>query len=217
MTLMGLTGPRGIACASRRSSTTRTYPNPRDALRDHGLRPAGGRRQGAPAPAPGGRCGFAWGCADPSCWRRGLGVDARRDPRGSAHEAARHRERSSSRYGTVRAGHPRRAALRAPGHGRRRAAHRDRTRHTPAPEIAPVLAGQRARGRRMLPPDPDPTAVRRSRRRSHFRGAGDDPNAGGCLSTGMRAIQAIPAVCAAPPGLLSALDLPLIPGRGNMR
>lgn len=50
-----------------------------------------------------------------------------------------------------------------------------------------------------------------------FRAALDgDPNAGGCLSTGMRAIHAIPAVCAAPPGVLSALDLPLIPGRNNM-
>ena len=51
-----------------------------------------------------------------------------------------------------------------------------------------------------------------------FRGALDnDPNSGGCLSTGMRAVNAIPAVCAAPPGILSALDLPLIPGRHNMR
>jgi 4-hydroxy-tetrahydrodipicolinate reductase len=50
-----------------------------------------------------------------------------------------------------------------------------------------------------------------------FRGEQEgDPNAGTCLATGMRAIHAIPAVCAAPPGLLSALDLPLIPGRGNM-
>jgi 4-hydroxy-tetrahydrodipicolinate reductase len=44
-----------------------------------------------------------------------------------------------------------------------------------------------------------------------------DSNAGGCLSTGMRAVHAIPAVCEAAPGLLSALDLPLIAGRGNMR
>jgi 4-hydroxy-tetrahydrodipicolinate reductase len=51
-----------------------------------------------------------------------------------------------------------------------------------------------------------------------FRGAHDgDSNSGGCLSTGMRAIHAIPAVVAARPGLLSALDLPLIPGKGNMR
>jgi 4-hydroxy-tetrahydrodipicolinate reductase len=33
----------------------------------------------------------------------------------------------------------------------------------------------------------------------------------------MRAVHAIPAVCEAAPGLLSALDLPLIAGRGNMR
>jgi hypothetical protein len=49
-----------------------------------------------------------------------------------------------------------------------------------------------------------------------LRGAGGDPNAGGCLATGMRAVNAIPAVCAAKPGLLSALDLPLIPGFHNM-
>jgi hypothetical protein len=50
-----------------------------------------------------------------------------------------------------------------------------------------------------------------------FRGAYDgDANSGGCLATGMRAIHAIPAVVAAAPGLLSALDLPLIPGFGNM-
>lgn len=44
-----------------------------------------------------------------------------------------------------------------------------------------------------------------------------DGNAGGCLATGMRAFNAIPAVCAAPPGILSTLDLPLIAGRGGMR
>ncbi len=44
-----------------------------------------------------------------------------------------------------------------------------------------------------------------------------DPNGGGCLATGMRAVHAIPAVCAAEPGLLTALDLPLIAGAGNLR
>lgn len=44
-----------------------------------------------------------------------------------------------------------------------------------------------------------------------------DANRAGCLATGMRAIHAIPAVCAAAPGLISALDLPLIPGVGNIR
>jgi hypothetical protein len=33
----------------------------------------------------------------------------------------------------------------------------------------------------------------------------------------MRAVHAIPAVCAADPGLVSTLDLPLIPGFGNIR
>ncbi len=44
-----------------------------------------------------------------------------------------------------------------------------------------------------------------------------DGNGGGCLATGMRALNAIPAVCAAPPGILSTLDLPLIGGPGGMR
>ena len=43
-----------------------------------------------------------------------------------------------------------------------------------------------------------------------------DGNAGGCLATGMRAVNAIPAVVAAAPGILSTLDLPLIVGRGGM-
>lgn len=43
-----------------------------------------------------------------------------------------------------------------------------------------------------------------------------DANSGGCLATGMRAIHAIPAVVAARPGLVTARDLPVIPGVGNM-
>jgi hypothetical protein len=43
-----------------------------------------------------------------------------------------------------------------------------------------------------------------------------DGNGGGCLATGMRVVNAIPAVCAAEPGIISSLDLPLIPGRGGM-
>ena len=44
-----------------------------------------------------------------------------------------------------------------------------------------------------------------------------DGNGGGCLATGMRVLNAIPAVCAAAPGILSALDLPVIPGHGVIR
>lgn len=41
-----------------------------------------------------------------------------------------------------------------------------------------------------------------------------DHNTGGLVGTAARLTNAIPAVCAAPPGLLSVLDLPLIPGAG---
>jgi 4-hydroxy-tetrahydrodipicolinate reductase len=41
-----------------------------------------------------------------------------------------------------------------------------------------------------------------------------DHNTGGLVGTAARLVNAIPAVCAAPPGLLSVLDLPLVPGRG---
>ncbi len=44
-----------------------------------------------------------------------------------------------------------------------------------------------------------------------------DHAVGGVILTATRLVNAIPAVCAAPPGLLSALDLPLITGRGLMR
>ncbi|MFM8972915.1 MAG: diacylglycerol kinase, partial [Actinomycetota bacterium] len=39
----------------------------------------------------------------------------------------------------------------------------------------------------------------------------------GVVGTGGRIVNAIPAVCAAEPGLLSAIDLPQITGRGTMR
>ncbi|MGH9012427.1 MAG: NAD(P)H-dependent amine dehydrogenase family protein [Acidimicrobiia bacterium] len=50
-----------------------------------------------------------------------------------------------------------------------------------------------------------------------FVGEGGDHNAGGLLMTAMRVLNAIPAVCDAPPGLLSPLDLPLVTGAGLMR
>ena len=43
-----------------------------------------------------------------------------------------------------------------------------------------------------------------------------DHNTGGLVATAMRCLNAIPAVCAAPPGLLSTLDLPLVTGRHLM-
>jgi len=41
-----------------------------------------------------------------------------------------------------------------------------------------------------------------------------DHAVGGVILTATRIVNAIPAVCAAPPGLLSMLDLPLVTGRG---
>ncbi|MCW2797620.1 diacylglycerol kinase [Nocardioides sp.] len=48
-------------------------------------------------------------------------------------------------------------------------------------------------------------------------GSGRDAAAAGCLATGMRALNAVPAVNALPSGWVTALDLPLIPGVGTMR
>ena len=44
-----------------------------------------------------------------------------------------------------------------------------------------------------------------------------DHAVGGVVLTATRLVNAIPAVCAAPPGLLSALDLPLVTGKGLLR
>jgi 4-hydroxy-tetrahydrodipicolinate reductase len=44
-----------------------------------------------------------------------------------------------------------------------------------------------------------------------------DHNTGGLVGTAARLVNVIPAVCEAAPGLLSVLDLPLVPGRGLLR
>ncbi|MCW2497166.1 hypothetical protein [Jatrophihabitans sp.] len=48
-------------------------------------------------------------------------------------------------------------------------------------------------------------------------GSGRDAATAGCLATGMRALNAVPAVNDLPPGWVTALDLPLIPGAGTIR
>lgn len=50
-----------------------------------------------------------------------------------------------------------------------------------------------------------------------LRGTDGDHNTGGIAATAMRLVNAIPAVCAAPPGLLSPLELPLVTGRHLLR
>jgi 4-hydroxy-tetrahydrodipicolinate reductase len=48
-------------------------------------------------------------------------------------------------------------------------------------------------------------------------GSGRDAAAAGCLATGMRALNSVAAVNALPPGWVTALDLPLVPGVGTIR
>ncbi|HLN42305.1 MAG TPA: hypothetical protein VK215_07610 [Acidimicrobiales bacterium] len=48
-------------------------------------------------------------------------------------------------------------------------------------------------------------------------GSGRDAAAAGCLATGLRALNAVPAVNDCPPGWVTPLDLPLIPGFGTIR
>ncbi|MGI8332321.1 NAD(P)H-dependent amine dehydrogenase family protein [Actinomadura scrupuli] len=48
-------------------------------------------------------------------------------------------------------------------------------------------------------------------------GTDGDHNTAGLKATAMRLVNAVPAVVEAPPGLLSALDLPLVTGRGLIR
>jgi 4-hydroxy-tetrahydrodipicolinate reductase len=50
-----------------------------------------------------------------------------------------------------------------------------------------------------------------------LEGEDGDHNTGGLVSTAMRTLNAIPAVCAAPPGLISVLDLPLVSAPGALR
>jgi 4-hydroxy-tetrahydrodipicolinate reductase len=46
---------------------------------------------------------------------------------------------------------------------------------------------------------------------------GRAPAVAGCLSTGLRALDGIPAVRDRPPGWVTPLDLPLVPGHGTVR
>ncbi len=48
-------------------------------------------------------------------------------------------------------------------------------------------------------------------------GRDGDHNTAGLKATAMRLVNAVPAIVAAPPGLLTSLDLPLVTGRGLVR
>jgi 4-hydroxy-tetrahydrodipicolinate reductase len=61
------------------------------------------------------------------------------------------------------------------------------------------------------------TGVPTMRCEFEFEDARGDHTVGAVLATATRIVNAIPAVCRATPGLLSALDLPLVTGRGMYR
>jgi 4-hydroxy-tetrahydrodipicolinate reductase len=48
-------------------------------------------------------------------------------------------------------------------------------------------------------------------------GTDGDHNTAGLKATAMRLVNAVPAIVGAPSGLLTALDLPLVTGRGLVR
>ncbi|MBM3674115.1 MAG: diacylglycerol kinase [Actinobacteria bacterium] len=77
------------------------------------------------------------------------------------------------------------------------------------PEVAPDWPQPKGGGSYRVQVDGSPSyAVE-----IEITGEDGDHNTGGLVGTGMRLLNAIPAVCAAPPGLLSTLDLPLVTGR----
>jgi 4-hydroxy-tetrahydrodipicolinate reductase len=78
------------------------------------------------------------------------------------------------------------------------------------PGLAPAWPQPTGQGcyRVVVSGDPDMTLDLR------LLGTDGDHNTAGLKTTAMRLVNAIPAVVAAPPGLLTALDLPLITGRG---
>ena len=207
MTLMGLTG-RVDRVRIQEILDYSTYPNPRTLFDIMGFgRPVDDAKVLQLQP---GALRFAWGCAV-HMLAEALGVTL--DEIREVHERRATEKTLDLEVGTVKAGTTAglRFELQGMVGGEPRIVIEHVTRLHPA--IAADWPGSERGDVYRILIDGSPSI----QAEIAFRGAGNDPNAGGCLSTGMRAIQAIPAVCAAAPGLLSALDLPLIPGRHNMR
>jgi len=77
-------------------------------------------------------------------------------------------------------------------------------------EVAPEWPAQVGQGGYHLTIEGEP----RIEATFHAVGSDGDVNTGGLIVTATKLLNAIPAVVAAEPGLLSALDLPVITGRG---
>lgn len=88
------------------------------------------------------------------------------------------------------------------------AEHVTRTRADQAPDWPQPPAGHASVHRVVIEGSPSLTLDLALRAGAHGRG--------GVLATAMRVVNAIPAVCDAPPGLLTALDLPIVPRRRLM-
>ena len=156
--------------------------------------------------------GFAWGGGDPDDGGGGSAPSSRRSASSSSGAtvdrdivlAVRHR----------RGGHPGRVAVRGAGHRRRRAEDHRRARH-PARRRRRARVADAGRHAGLLPHHRQGLAEPRlPTSRSRARTATTTP-AGSSL-TAMRVLNAIPAVVAAAPGVLSALDLPILGGHGSM-
>jgi 4-hydroxy-tetrahydrodipicolinate reductase len=89
------------------------------------------------------------------------------------------------------------------------AAHVNRLRDDLGPDWARLSAGKRSGYRIEVTGSPSFTC--------EIEPTGDDGdhNTAGITGTAMRAVNAIPAVCAAPPGVVSILDLPLFTARAS--
>jgi len=77
-------------------------------------------------------------------------------------------------------------------------------------DVAPDWPAQRGQGGYHLTISGEPTIEVDF----HAVGTDGDHNTGGLIATATKLLNAIPAVVAAPPGLLSVNDLPITPGRG---
>jgi 4-hydroxy-tetrahydrodipicolinate reductase len=207
MTLMGLTG-RVDRLRIQEILDYSTYPNPRTLFDIMGFgRPVDDAKVLQLQP---GALRFAWGCAV-HMLAEALGVTL--DEIREVHERRGAERTLELPVGTVQKGTT--AGLRFELQGMVGGEPRIVVEHVTRlhPDVAPDWPNSQTGDSYRILIDGSPSI----RAEIAFRGAGDDPNAGGCLATGMRAIQAIPAVCAAPPGLLTPFDLPLIAGRHNMR
>jgi hypothetical protein len=207
MTLTGLTG-RVDRVRIQEILDYSTYPNPRTLFEIMGFgRPVDDPKVLQLQP---GALRFAWGCAV-HMLADGLGVTL--DEIREVHQRRGADRTLDLEVGTVKKGTT--AGLRFELQGIVGGEPRIVVEHVTrlAPDVAPDWPGSERGDVYRIQIDGSPSI----RAEIAFRGEGDDANAGGCLSTGMRAINAIPAVCAAKPGLLTPFDLPLIPGRHNMR